>query len=182
MASPSKEEKVLKIILENSPLKEWRFKEVMSEADVSRLVADKWLKKYVHERLLKKIDEKGSFPYYTAGKNNPKYYSKKKVYMLKRLEESGLIAELISEKTAKTIILFGSVAKGDWYKDSDIDLFVFGKLPKFNKKLYEKKIGRTIEVHQFKNKKEIKEVKTGLINNIVNGYLLKGKIQDIIEI
>ena len=32
MASPSKEENVLKLILENSPLKEWHFEEIAREA------------------------------------------------------------------------------------------------------------------------------------------------------
>ena len=33
-----------------------------------------------------------------------------------------------------------------------------------------------------KNKEEIQEVKTGLIKNIINGYVLKGQIQDVVEV
>ena len=55
MASPSKEENVLKIILENSPLKEWHFEEIARDARVTKLVANKWLRKYVKEGLIEKI-------------------------------------------------------------------------------------------------------------------------------
>ena len=182
MASPSKEENVLKLILENSPLKEWHFEELVKEAKVTKVVANKWLKKYVNEGLLKKVEEKGKFPYFTAGNNNPVYYSQKRIYALEQLHKSGLIPKLLSIKNAKTIILFGSIIRGDWYKDSDIDIFVFGDLSDFDKNIYEVKLGKHIELHIFQDKHEIQEVKTGLIKNIINGYIIKGQIQDIAEV
>ena len=182
MASPSKEENVLKLILENSPLKEWHFEEIVREAKITKLVANKWLKKYVSEGLLKHIKEKGRFPHFTVGSNNPVYYSLKRVYALEQLHKSGLIPKLLSLKTAKTIILFGSIAKGDWYKKSDIDIFIFGDISDFDKKNYEHKLQKNIELHIFKDKKEVEEVKTGLIKNIINGYIIKGQIQDIMEV
>ncbi len=181
MASPSKEENVLKLILENSPLKEWHFEEIVKESKVTKIVANKWLKKYILEGLIKHVKEKGKFPYFTVGNNNYVYYSFKRIYALEQLHKSGLISKLLSLKTPKTIILFGSMIKGDWYKDSDIDIFIFGNLSDFDKNIYELKLHRNIELHIFKNKKEIEEVKTGLITNIVNGYVIKGQIQDIIE-
>lgn len=182
MASPSKEGQVLKLILENSPLKEWHFKEIVKEAKVTRVVANKWLKKYVREGLLQHVKEKGRFPFFTVGSNNPVYYSLKRVYALEQLHKSGLIPKLLSIKTAKTIIFFGSIAKGDWYRNSDIDIFVFGNMVGFNKHEYERKLHRKIELHMFQNKEEIREVKTGLLKNIINGYLIKGQIQDIAEV
>ena len=85
MASQSKEENILKLILENSPLKEWHFNEIIKEAKVTKVVANKWLKKYQKEDLLKKIKIKGHFPYFIVGKNNPVYYSYKKFYALEKL-------------------------------------------------------------------------------------------------
>ena len=182
MASPSKEEYVLKIFLENSPLKKWHFEEIVKTAKVTKLVANKWLKKYVFEGLLRRVKEKGKFPYYTAGSNNPIYYSLKRVYALEQLHKNGLIPRLLSLKTARTVILFGSIVKGDWYKDSDIDIFIFGDISDFDKNFYELKLHKKIELHIFKNKKEIDEIKTGLIKNIINGYVIKGNIQDFIEV
>ncbi len=135
MASPSKEENILKLILENSPLKEWRFDEIVKLAKVTKMVANKWLKKYVSEKLLCYVKEKGKFPYYVVGSNNPIYYSIKRIYLLDKLHSVGLISKLLSINEAKTIIIFGSVVKGDWYKDSDIDIFVFGNISNFNQKI-----------------------------------------------
>ena len=182
MASPSKEENVLKLILENSPLKEWHFEKIVKEAKVTKAVANKWLKRYVKEGLLKRIKEDGKFPYFTVGSNNPVYYSWKRLYSLEQLYKSGLIQHLLSLKNAKTVIIFGSVIRGDWYKDSDIDIFIFGNADDLDKNIYELKLGKNIELHIFENKKEIREVKTGLIRNIINGYLVKGQIQDIAEV
>ena len=182
MASPSKEENILKLILETSPLKEWHFDEIVKVAKVSKLVANKWLKKYVFEGLLKYIKENGKFPHYTVGSNNPIYYSLKRIYALEQLHSSGLIPKLLSLTKAKTVILFGSIINGDWYKDSDIDIFIFGDIMDFDKKRYEQKIHKNIELHIFENKEEINEVKTGLIKNIINGYVLKGQIQDFAKV
>ncbi|MDP3916980.1 MAG: nucleotidyltransferase domain-containing protein [Nanoarchaeota archaeon] len=182
MASKSKEDDVLKILLENSPLKEWHFEEVVNVAKVSKAVANKWLKKFVRGGLIKRIKRKGEFPFFTVGSNNPVYYSLKKIYALEQLHKSGLLPKLESLTSVKTIILFGSMIKGDWYKNSDVDMFVLGNIPDFNKNTYECRLNRNIELHVFENKKEIKKMKTGLIKNIINGYVVKGQIQDIINI
>ncbi len=182
MASLSKEENVLRLILENSPLKEWHFEEIVKESHVTRVVASKWLQKYLQLGLLNKVKEKGKFSYFTVGSNNPFYYSWKRIYALESLHKCGLLSSLLSLKQAKTIIIFGSLIKGDWYKDSDVDIFIFGTIDSFEKNKYESLLGRVIEFHIFENKNEIKEVKTGLINNIFNGYVVKGQIQDVMEV
>ncbi|MBS3107101.1 nucleotidyltransferase domain-containing protein [Candidatus Woesearchaeota archaeon] len=182
MPSPSKEENILRPILENSPLKEWHFEEIAREAKVTKAVANKWLKKYVSEGLLKRVKEKGKFPYYSVGPHNHQYYSLKRVYALEQLHDSGLLAKLLSLQAAKTVILFGSIAKGDWYKDSDIDIFIFGKAQDFDKQKYELKLHKKIELHVFQSKEEIEKVKTGLMKNIMNGYVVKGQIQDFAEV
>ncbi|MBI5065387.1 nucleotidyltransferase domain-containing protein [Candidatus Woesearchaeota archaeon] len=182
MASLSKEESVLESILENSPLKEWHFNKIVREAKVTKAVANKWLKKYMNSGLIKRIKERGKFSYFTVGSNNPVYYSLKRVYILEQIHKSGLLAKLLSLKNAKTIIIFGSIIRGDWYKDSDIDIFIYGKIDDFDKNSYELKLRKNIELHVFEEKKEIQEVKTGLIKNIINGYLVKGQIQDVVEV
>ena len=161
MASPSKEEQVLKLILENSPLKHWHFEEIVKQANITRAAANKWLKKYQKGGLLKRVKEKGSFPYFIAGSNNPIYQTKKRIYAINKLYESGLISHLLSLKDAKTVILFGSMAKGDWYKESDIDIFILGKPKEIEKNKYELKLHRDIQLHIFNTKKEINKIKTG---------------------
>jgi len=180
MAIPSKEEKILKLILETSPLKQWHFDEITKKAGVSRTVANKWLKKYLSKGLITYVKADGKFPYYSVGEKNNAYYAQKKFYALEKIHESGLLAELLS-LNAKLVIIFGSMIKGDWYKDSDIDIFIWGNIQNFNKNLYETKLQRRIEFHIFKKKAEIKMVQTGLIENVANGYVVKGDISDLVK-
>lgn len=179
MGSPSKEENVLQLILESSPLKEWHFGEIVAEAEVTKAVANKWLRKYVKDGLLKRVKSRGRFPYFTARGNNPVYHSWKRLYALEKLHKSGLMRHLLLLKNARTVVIFGSFAKGDWYKDSDIDVFIYGSAEGLDKSFYESKLKRSIEVHEFESRKELKEVKTGLLANVLNGYLVKGRVQDI---
>lgn len=181
MAVPSKEEQILNLILENSPLKQWHFEEFVKNTNMARAAINKWLKRYQKEGLIKKIKERGKFPYFTAGSKNSAYQSKKRIFMLNKLHESGLIKDLLN-LNAKTVIIFGSIARGDWYKDSDIDIFIFGNPKGLEKHKYEIKLHRDIELHVFDSKKEIKDVKTGLINNVINGFIIKGNIQEFAKV
>jgi predicted nucleotidyltransferase len=131
---------------------------------------------------LKKIKPEGRFSHYTAGQKNPVYYSHKRLYAMQQLYTSGLIQKLLSMESAKTIVIFGSMIKGDWYKDSDIDIFILGKSPDFDRKAYESRLGRDIELHVFHGERDMKDVKTGLLKNVMNGYLIKGSMQDIAAI
>lgn len=181
MAVASKEERLLKLLLEQSPLREWHFEELRRATGIARGALNKWLQRYVTEGLLTRVKEPGRFPGFTVGKNNPVYYARKRFYALEQLYKTGFIQHLLGLKAAKTVIVFGSMAKGDWYKDSDLDLFIFGDDEGFDKKLYEEKLGRTIEVHVFENKDELKAVRTGLLRNVLNGYLVKGDVHDLAE-
>ncbi len=181
MPSPSKEEQVLSLFLENSPLKHWHFEEIVHQAKVTRAVANKWLKMYLKEGLIKRVKEKSKFPYFTCGSNNLIYLTKKKIYALEKIYQSGLVSYLLELEGPKTIILFGSLASGDWYKDSDIDIFIYGQLNVLDKLKYEKRLKREIEVHHFEDKEELKSINTGLLHNVINGYLLKGDVQDLAE-
>jgi predicted nucleotidyltransferase len=182
MASQSKEEQLLNIILENSPLKQWHFEEFVRGAGMTRAAVNKWLRRYQKEGLLKRVKDKGKFPYFTAGSNNLIYQSKKRIFMLNKLYESGLISHLLNLQYAKTVIIFGSIARGDWYKDSDIDIFIFGNAKGMEKNKYEMKLHKDIEMHVFESKKDIKAVKTGLINNVMNGFIIKGTVQEFAEV
>ncbi|MDD9953379.1 MAG: nucleotidyltransferase domain-containing protein [Candidatus Woesearchaeota archaeon] len=180
MGSKSKEEHILRLILEESPLKEWHFAEIYTKAHATKAVVNKWLKKYVAQGLLQHIKEKGTFPFFTVGANNPTYNSLKRLYALEQLHRSGLITELLSLQA--TIVIFGSIVRGDWYKESDIDIFIFGNAQDFDKQAYEQKLQRNIELHIFQTKEEIHDIRTGLIKNVVNGYVVKGQVQDFAEV
>ncbi len=62
MASPSKEGNILKLILENSPLRQWHFEEIVKNAKVTKAVASKWLRSYVKKRPAEESQGKGKIP------------------------------------------------------------------------------------------------------------------------
>jgi len=182
MPSKSKEETVLRLILENSPLKHWHFEELVKKTKMTRAAVNKWLKKFQEQNLISRVKERGKFPYFTVGSNNPYYLTKKRIYVLNRFHEAGLIDYLSSLEKAETIILFGSMAKGDWYKDSDIDIFILGKLENIEKQKFETRLKRDIEFHIFESKEELKQLRTGLLKNIIDGYVVKGSINDLMKV
>ncbi|MBU0980946.1 MAG: nucleotidyltransferase domain-containing protein [Nanoarchaeota archaeon] len=181
MASPSKEENMLELLFNHSPLRQWHFEEMVRMTGMTRAAANKWLNRYIKQGLIKRIKKRGKFPYFTAGSHNPVYQSRKRLYLLSKLHESGLVDHLLGLK-AKTIMIFGSVARGDWYKDSDIDIFMLGSSEGFEKIRFEKALSREIEVQTCKNRQEIRKIRSGLMENVINGYLIKGRIQDLVEV
>lgn len=182
MASPSKEDNILKLFFENSPTKHWHFEEILKESGVTRGALNKWLLRYCKEGLLKRVKEKGKFSYFTVGEGNLIYQTRKKIYGIDKLYKSGLVEYLMMRGSVKTAIIFGSYAKGDWYKESDIDIFIYGNISQKEMHDFEDKLSRFIELHIFENKDQIKNVKSGLIQNVTNGHIIKGRIQDFAEV
>jgi len=111
MAYPSKEERIIELFF-NEPTKHWHFKDIVKTAEVSEIVAAKWLKKY-SKKFIKRIKPRKKMPYYIADWENEQYHIQKKFYTINKLYESGLISRLHKLK-AKTIIIFGSFSRTDW--------------------------------------------------------------------
>ena len=117
-------------------------------------------------------------PYYVHDFYNPKFDIRKKLYARQILASSGLLDHLASLKKAKVIILFGSFSSYDWYKNSDIDIFIYGSDEKFEQGKYELKLKRDIQIHAAKNKKDLKRLDT-MLPYIIVGDFIKGSIEDL---
>ena len=174
----SKEQKVIELFF-NNPTREYHFEEIIKEAKIARSKADGWLKKFIKEGLIKRIKKRGEMPYYISNYTSPKYKNKKKMFALNEIYKSGLLNHLDSLQKAQTIILFGSFSRSDWYKNSDIDIFIYGDPEGFKITNYELKLHRNIQLFVCQNKKELKKLGEGLIRNIVKGNLIKGDIDFI---
>ncbi len=179
MPYPNKGNNVLELFF-NEPTKHWHFKEIVRKAKISEERANYWLKKFIKEEIIKHIKSKGKMPYFIARYDSSKYENKKKLYGLNRLFEIGLLNQLQSLKNTKTVVVFGSFARGDWNTNSDIDVFIYGDPEKL--KFGTIAMGREVEVHFCRTKKEIKEIRSGLMNNVVKGYFVKGNIHDLAEV
>ena len=171
----SKEEQILELFFEN-PTKEWHFEEILKEAKITRSKADGWLKKLIKEDLVKKVKEKGKMPYYIGNYESAPYKNKKKLFAMNKLYDCGFLNHLISLKKARSIIIFGSFARSDWYKNSDIDLFIYGNPEGLKIADYETRIHHDIQVFICNNPDELTQFGAGLIRNIIKGNLIKGDI------
>lgn len=176
----SKEERIIELFFEN-PTKEWHFEGIIDEVKIARSKTNNWLKKLIKERLIKRIKKKGKMPYYISNYNSSEYKIRKKIFGLNKLYKSGFLNHLYSLHKAKSIILFGSFSRSDWYKNSDVDIFIYGDPEGLKIADYELRLHRDIQLFICQNKEELSKLGNGLIRNIIKGNLLKGDL-DFVEV
>lgn len=138
---------------------------------ISPPTASKLLSYYYREKLLLKSRYKNLLLFFANNKNK-QFINLSRIYWSERLKE---VIEILEKRlVSPTIILFGSLSKAEAKSDSDIDLAVFAHKKEINIERLEKKLKRKIRIFWFKSLKEIKNRE--LANNIVNGYVLIGRI------
>ena len=138
---------------------------------ISPPTASNILKLYHKENLLKKETYKNYILFY-ANKEDKTFRDLSRIFWDKKLKE---FTEYLEKSLINpTIILFGSLSKAETKKDSDIDLAIFSYKKDINILKYEKKLKRKIQIFWFNSIQDIKSKE--LANNIINGYLIRGKI------
>ncbi|MFH0870396.1 MAG: nucleotidyltransferase domain-containing protein [archaeon] len=181
MGLPSKEDDVLELFF-NEPTKHWHFKDIVAETEMSQDRVNHWLKRFIKEDLIKHIRPEGKMPFFTGNYEHPNYEHKKKLYGFDKMLKTGLLSKLQSLKNAKTVVIFGSFARGDWNANSDVDVFVLGDPEDLKYGTVWKSFGREVQIHAFKTRKDIKDIQSGLMHNVVQGYFIKGSIHDLVEV
>ena len=91
----SKEESVLELFLEQ-PTKEWHFEEIQRVTKLARSKVDQWLKRFVQEKLIKRVKEAGKMPYYLGNYESAEYQNKKRLNSFQKLYNSGFLNHLSS--------------------------------------------------------------------------------------
>ncbi len=170
----SKGESVLELFFDN-PTREWHFEEVLREAKIARSKAGGWLRKFTGEGLVKRVKQKGSMPYYIANYESNTYRNRKRLFAMSKMYNSRFLDHLSGLK-AKTVIIFGSMARSDWYKNSDIDVFIYGDAEGLELAKFESRLHRDIQLFVCKNKGDLSRLGEGLIKNIITGSLVKGDL------
>jgi predicted nucleotidyltransferase len=173
----SKEDLVLELFF-NKP-KHWHFDELHKKADISKPQLSGWLKKFIREGLIKRIKKKGKMPYYIGIFDNPAFQRRKWLFGLEKLNASGLLSHLSTLEGAQLVVLFGSFSRYDWYEQSDIDIFIYGSDDAFEQGKYELALDREIQLFSAKGQKDLRKMGSGLIQNIMEGVLLKGKFDEL---
>lgn len=174
----SKEEKVLELFF-NAPTREWHFEEILQETTMARSKVDRWLKRFVKEGLIKRIKEGKKMPFYLSNYDSVHYKNKKKMFALFQLYESGLLDYLSSSSKARTVILFGSFSRSDWYEKSDIDIFIYGDSEGLRIAPYETKLHKDIQLFVCKTKEDLAKYSEDMLRNIIKGNLIKGDLDFI---
>lgn len=134
----------------------------------------KYLQNLVKERIIIKRKEKGRYAYYEANRLSYIYRHEKSEILIRKILASGLIDLLERNASPKAIVLFGSVQKGTYHKDSDVDLFVQAAYKQLDLHKFNQKIGHKI---QLLFEKDIKSLNKGLLENIYNGLVLSGRLE-----
>lgn len=186
MGIPSKGERVLELFL-NEPAKQWHFSQIVAAADISEPSANKWLARLLREKIIQKVKVKGKMPYFIGNFRHDNYRSRKRIYAMQKLYETGLFAKLLSLRNAKAVVIFGSFARSDWNTQSDVDVFVLGDPEDLKFGILWSGLGlhgraREVQIHSFNSIEETRKIRSGLMKNVVKGYFVKGKIYDIAEV
>lgn len=101
-------------------------------------------------------------------------------YNVNRIRASGLVSFLEDRFTLPCVVLFGSWAKGENRKGSDIDVFVMAEDKKtLDLSKFEKKLGAEIQLFVYSRKEidALKRKSPELLNNIINGIKLSGFLE-----
>jgi predicted nucleotidyltransferase len=140
-------------------------------ANISPPTASKLLAYYHKEGILKK-ERYRNYIFFYANKDDEIFIDFSRIYWKIKLNE---ITEFANKKLFNPcIVLFGSLAKAEVKKDSDIDLAVFAS-KEISFKIFESKLKRKIQVFLFKSLGDIKSKE--LANNILNGCILGGRLK-----
>jgi predicted nucleotidyltransferase len=141
---------------------------------ISPPAASKTLKSYAKQGMLKSRKERRAL-LFKANTESRMFKDLMILYNKIKLESSGLPDELEKKFNYPTIILFGSFAKAEDIPESDIDLCIISMEKKqINLEKFEKELKHKIQIFNFTSFSEIKNKE--LLNNILNGIILRGEI------
>ncbi len=174
MSTEDNTTKVLKLFFDG-PNVRLHIREVARRTGLSPFGAMKILKSLEKEGMVLKkttpvvVEYRGNY-------DNEKFIALKRSLNIYDLYASGLVSRLVDfYGVPECVCLFGSYAKGEDIKESDIDLAIVTS----NKKLpdlstYEETLKRKISIHLVK---DVKKEDAGFINSLANGIVLYGYLE-----
>jgi len=159
------------------PEREFYVREVAKMLKKSPTTISKYLKKAESEKIITS-NKKLNHLLFKANADYIIFKLLKLNHNVNAILKSGLIDYLIEEfNQPETIILFGSFARAENNKNSDIDLLMISpKKYEPNLEKFEKKLGHKIQlfIHSKESLKKIKKTNKELFNNWIKGIILHG--------
>jgi len=166
----------LSFFFEN-PYKEVYLREFARTLKLSPNTAQRFLDLFVLEGFVKE-EKKANLRYFKAALDNIVFKHMKIAYSLNKLRKSGILS-FFEENNFSSVILFGSMAKGENDLSSDIDIVCIGSNKGLDLSAYEKRLGQELNVHFFTMsewKKQKKENRAFYYDVIFIGINLIGEI------
>ena len=152
--------------------REFSVREYSREVGVSPPTASKVLKGFANEGLLSMREERG-FLLFKTNRESSVMRDLSRMYWGGKLSDLNIL--LRDELYSDTIVLFGSLAKLEALKKSDIDVAVFSKSKKrIDLVKFEKKLGRETHLFVFES---LEKVNKELRLNLIDGYMLWGYLR-----
>ncbi|MFH0831828.1 MAG: nucleotidyltransferase domain-containing protein [archaeon] len=155
------------------PTKNFQIRELSRIAKIAQLSVANHTKALIKKGLLVR-EKRGIYPSIKANRDNALFRLYKKLDLVCRIFQTGLLGSVYDSCMPDSIILFGSASKGEDVENSDIDLFVQAPEKKLNLEKYEKLLNRKITLFFEENFSRLPDE---LKNNILNGIILKGYVK-----
>lgn len=140
--------RMLKFFLED-PYQEVYLRQLSKKLKISVFATKKYADLLVRENIINE-ERKANLRYFRANSNNLFYKHLKIAFNINLILKSGLI-EFLNENipNISAIILFGSIARGEDDKKSDMDILIMGKKEYLNLNEFEEKVNKKITLHIF---------------------------------
>ncbi len=155
------------------PSRNFQLREISRLTKIAVTSIRKYLKELQKSALIKK-NKKTLYPSYIANQQNTLFKVYKQQFIILKLYSSGLIDYLEDKLHPECIVLFGSARKGEYIKNSDIDIFVQTNRKDVNLTKFDKILKHKISLFFEEN---INRLSAELFNNIINGIKLSGYIK-----
>ena len=165
------QDKILDLFFEE-PNRLFQIREIARLTKIPKSTAARRLEGLLEDKII--VKRKEAVAGYIANESSPYFRLKKKISFLENVCKSGLIGYLEKQFYPGCIILFGSFSKGEYHKESDIDIFIQAKEKDYNLTKFERKLKHAINLffdEKFSN------LSNELFNNVINGIKLAGYIK-----
>jgi len=128
------------------PYKEIHLRELSRKTGLSTFSVKRVVDMLVEEKILEER-RRGNMRYLRANMESLFFRYLKIAFSIRRIEKSGIIEHLVKKIPAVTsIVLFGSVARGEDDESSDIDILVIGQKRKMDLSKFESSLGKEIRI------------------------------------
>lgn len=152
----------------------FQLREISRKVDVAPPSVKKYLTGLEKEKLIIRTRHRiHGYPVYHSNRDGEYFKFLKRLDTVLSIRDSGLLEYLSDKCMPDVIVLFGSAARGEDLKGSDLDIFLQCKKADLNPGRFEKILERRINPFFSSFNTLSKELK----NNILNGIILKGYLR-----